>query len=323
MVKTTSTFGKKSTAEDVTAGLNLQGQTIVITGVNSGLGHEAMRVLAMRGAHVIGAARTMEKAEQACNSVPGNTTPIACELSDLDSVKHCAEQIIAMNVPIDVLICNAGIMALPKLVVKDGLELQFLTNHMGHFLLTYLLQDVIKRAQAGRIVMLSSEAYRLAVKGGINFNNLDGSQGYSPSRFYGQSKLANLLTTVAFNERLQQFGVTANAVHPGMIITNLARDVDGILRFILSTNLLKNALEKMFGKTIGQGASTECYVAVHPDVASVGGLYYSNNAPAKTSYYSGNKELADKLWDYSVNYIRPYLETSSNETETMSPAAGE
>ncbi|WP_339675720.1 SDR family NAD(P)-dependent oxidoreductase [uncultured Zhongshania sp.] len=118
---TAMTFSKKATAEAVTDGMDLSGKTIVITGVNSGIGYETMRVLALRGAHIIACARSIEKAQQACESIAGKTTPAVCELSDMASVKHCAETIQALNTPIDVIICNAGIMALPTLQVKDGL----------------------------------------------------------------------------------------------------------------------------------------------------------------------------------------------------------
>lgn len=305
---------KRSTAEEVTAGLDLSGKTIVITGINSGIGYEAMRVLTMRGAHVIALARTQEKAGQACHSVAGKTTPLACELSDLDSVKACAEKIHAMETPIDALICNAGIMALPELTVKDGLEMQFLTNHMGHFLLVYLLQDAVKKAK-GRIVMLSSEGHKMTVKGGIGFDNLDGSQGYNPWKFYGQSKLANLLTALAFNERLKGDGVTANGVHPGVINTNLARNVGGVIGKVLQMKPAQYLLENVFGKSIPQGASTECYVAVHPDVAGKGGRYFADNREARASYYGRNMKLANRLYDYSVDYLQPYLSAQQSSEQ--------
>ena len=301
-------FTKRSTAEEVTGDVDLTGKTIVMTGVNSGLGYEAMRVLANKGAHVIGLARSLEKATKACAEIEGITTPLGCELSDLDSVKHCADQIIAMDIPIDVVICNAGIMALPELTVKDDLELQFLTNHMGHFLLVYLLQDRVKRAEEGRIVMLSSMGHQMTVKGGINFDNLDGSQGYQGWKFYGQSKLANLLTAKAFDERLKEAGVRANAVHPGVINTNLTRSLDGILGILFKLPFTGLLMDHVFGKTISQGASTQCYVATNPSLKGVGGKYYSDNKEDKTSYYGSNKELADRLWDYSVEYLKTYIE---------------
>lgn len=312
-------FTKHSTAEDVTAGLDLNGKNIVITGINSGIGHEAMRVLAMRGAHVIALARTLEKAQGACATVNGKTTPLACELSDLSSVKKCAEAIIEMDLPIDALICNAGIMALPDLRVKDGLEMQFLTNHMGHFLLVYLLQDAVKAAAKGRIVMLSSEAHKMTVKGGINFNNLDGSHGYHPWKFYGQSKLANLLTAIAFDERLKSAGVRANGLHPGVINTNLVREMDGVLGFLIKLPFSGWVLDRV-GKTIPKGASTECYVATHPDAADIGGKYFSDNAVADSSYYGRNLELANQLWDYSVDYLKPYLQQVSTEAQPKEAA---
>lgn len=303
-------FTKKSTAEDVTHGIDLTGKTIVMTGVNSGLGYEAMRVLTKNGAHVIGLARSLKKATEACESVEGKTTPVACELSDLASVKSCAEQIVALNTPIDVLICNAGIMALPELSLKDGLEMQFLTNHMGHFLLVYLLQERVKQAKEGRIVMLSSTAHQMTVKGGINFDNLDGSKGYSGWKFYGQSKLANLLTAKAFDERLKGVGVRSNAVHPGVINTNLPRSLGGIAGLLFKLPFAGFLMDNVFGKTIPQGASTQCFVATHPSLKNVGGKYFSDNSEEKTTYYGSSKELADKLWDYSVNYLAPYLKDS-------------
>ncbi len=299
-------FTKRSTAEQVTSDVDLTGKTIVITGVNAGLGYETMRVLTGRGAHVIGLARTLDKATGACKQMEGTATPIACELSDLDSVKRCAESIVAKDIPIDVLICNAGIMALPKLIQKDGLEMQFLTNHMGHFLLVYLLQEKVKQAQ-GRIVMLSSSGHQLTVKGGINFDNLDGSQGYSRFRFYGQSKLANLLTAKAFDDRLKDVGVRTNAVHPGVINTKLTRNLGGVLGAMVKLPLGGILMDKVFGKSIPQGASTQCYVATNPNLQGVGGKYFADNNEKKTSYYGSNKDLADKLWNYSVEYLTPYL----------------
>ncbi len=296
----------KITAEDITKELDLSNKTIVITGVNSGIGYETMRVLAMRGAHIIAIGRTLEKAQQAADCVAGKITPLSCDLSDLASVKRCAEQIIAMNIPIDVLICNAGIMALHKLTVKDGLELQFFTNYMAHFLLTYLLMNTICAAEAGRIVMVTGEAFRSTVKGGIDFNNLDGSKGYSPWRFYGQSKLANLLAAVAFNERFSRFGVTANSVHPGIINTNLMRNMGGLLGWLLRTPLA-SWLIGMFYQTVEEGAAAQCYVAIHPDTAKIGGAYFLGTKLAQPSYYGRNKELADKLWDFSIAYLKPFL----------------
>lgn len=297
----------RSTAEQVTEGLDLSGKTFVVTGVNSGLGHETLRVLTSRGAHVIGAARSMDKAATACDAVSGTTTPVACELSDMDSVAACAKSIQDSGVAIDALICNAGIMALPKLNVKDGLELQFLTNHMGHFLLTYLLQEPLKAAPQGRIVMLSSLAHTLTVRGGINFDNLDGAKGYRGWTFYGQSKLADLLSARAFNDHLAGTRVSANAVHPGVINTNLARDVAGPIGWFQRNSVMTSISDRFLTKTIPQGASTQCYVATHPDLKGVGGKYFADNDQARPSRHARNESLKRELWEFSLDYLDAYI----------------
>lgn len=308
----TKKFSRSSTAEEVVSSLDLSGKTIMITGVNSGLGFEAMRVLAKQGAHIIASARSKEKAEQACSMVKGETSPVACELSDMASVVQCATEVKNLAPKLDVLICNAGIMALPQLQVKDGLELQFLTNHMGHFLLATLLKDALISSQ-GRLVMLSSAAHQLTVKGGIDFSNLDGSKGYNPWRFYGQSKLANLLTALAFNEHFAGTGATANAVHPGVIKTNLGRDLDGVLGFLTQLPLTGKILELSGGKTIAQGAATECFVAAHPNVQGLGGKYFADSKVTKASKHGRNEILAEKLWQYSLDYLSDYLENPSSK----------
>ena len=161
-----SGFGYGSSAEDVTAGLDLRGQTILLTGCNSGIGKETLRVLALRGAHVIAAARNEEKARAACADVGGETTPVACELSEPSSVRACAARVKALGRPLNAIICNAGIMALPKLTLERGYELQFFTNHMGHFILVTSLLDQL--ADDGRVVMLSSDARRHFSNGSSN-----------------------------------------------------------------------------------------------------------------------------------------------------------
>jgi WW domain-containing oxidoreductase len=294
-------FNRKSTAEQVTEGLDLSGKTIVITGVNSGLGLESMRVLCLRGAHVIGLARNMQKAQEACDSVAGQATPVACELSDLASVKAAGEGIRHMAMPIDVLITNAGIMAPNQLSHAHGLEMQFVTNHIGHFVLIQHLLDQVKRADAGRIVILSSYGHTMTVKGGIDFDNLDASHGYSPWRFYGQSKLANLLTARYMASQLKDSGVMVNSVHPGVIQTNLTRYAGGLLMTLMGI------FAKPIEKTVEQGAATQCYVAVNPEAAAISGEYFSNCAVAKTTAAGRNALLAEELWKKSEELARDYL----------------
>ena len=197
-----SGFGYGSTAEDVTAGLSLNRKSFVLTGCNSGLGLETLRVLTLRGAHVIAAARTLEKAQAACASVSGAATPVACELAEPASVRAAVAKIKSLEVPIDGIICNAGIMALPTLNQAYGYELQFFTNHIGHFILVNGLLDSL--TASGRVTMLSSRAHEAAPKGGIDFDNLSGEKGYSAWSAYGQSKFANLLFAKELAQRLSR-----------------------------------------------------------------------------------------------------------------------
>ncbi len=248
-------FGAASTATEVTAGVDLAGKTLLVTGVTSGIGLEAMRVLALRGAHVIGTGRSLARAREACGSVVGRTTPLALELTDYDSVVACAGAVRALGVPLDSLVCNAGIMALPKLEQVAGIEKQFATNHLGHFLLVHRLLDALRAAPQGRVVVVSSAVLDWSDPRGIEWDNLSGERDYDPNRAYGQSKLANALFALELARRLEGSAATANALHPGYVDTKLFRHYPWSLRGF--RNLLSNS-----GKiTVEQGAATSCYVA--------------------------------------------------------------
>ncbi|MEM9188707.1 MAG: SDR family oxidoreductase [Myxococcota bacterium] len=289
-----SGFGYASTAEDVTQGLDLTGKKILITGVNSGLGAESARVLAMRGATILGAARTEEKARSACAGLPNRAVPLACELSDPASVRACAETAKA-EAPIDVILCNAGIMALPKRTLKHGQELQFFTNHVGHFLLvTGLLESL---SDDGRVVMLSSAAHAWAPNGGIQFDDLSFEHNYSPNKSYGQSKLANLLFAKALATRLPKPAQTANSLHPGVIATNLGRHMP------LALQALMPVATAIAMKTIPQGSATQCYVATHPSLKDTSGEYFSDCNIAKTSSYGRDAALAERLWTVTEEIV--------------------
>lgn len=223
-----SGFGYASTAEEVTAGLDLTGRTVLITGVNSGLGLESARVLAMRGARIVGAARSREKAAEACKGLATEVVPVACELSDPASVRACVADVKALGLSIDVLLCNAGIMALPKRELLHGQELQFLTNHVGHFLLVTGLLETL--SEDARVVMLSSSAHQGAPRAGIQFDDLTFASGYAAWGAYGQSKLANLLFARSLARRFAGTRRTSNAVHPGVIATNLGRHLSAAAR---------------------------------------------------------------------------------------------
>jgi NAD(P)-dependent dehydrogenase (short-subunit alcohol dehydrogenase family) len=168
-------FGADSTALEVTAGIDLTGRTILVTGATSGLGLETMRVLALRGAHVIGSGRTLDKAKAACESVQGRTTPIALELERRDLIVTATDLVRTLGMPLDGIVCNAGIMALPQLEQVYGLEKHLVVNHLGHFILVNRLLPQVQAAPQGRVVVVSSLGYQWAPEAGIEFDNLDGS----------------------------------------------------------------------------------------------------------------------------------------------------
>lgn len=291
-----SGFGYGSTAEEVTAGLSLAGKNILVTGCNSGLGKETLRVLSMRGARVLGTARTVETAREACAEVGGAlATGFACELSDPASVRACVEAVVRDGVRLDAIVCNAGIMALPRLEQFHGVEAQFFTNHIGHFILVTGLLD--RLADDGRVVMLSSAAHRGAPRAGIEFGNLSGERGYAPWKMYGQSKIANLLFAKELARRFAGSRRTANAVHPGVIATNLGRHMHPVARVVFGL------AEPLVLKSIPQGAATQTYVAVHPAVAGVSGEYFADCNVAKPRPDADDPELARKLWQASEEIV--------------------
>lgn len=277
-------FGFESTAEDVTEGVDLTGQHWLVTGVNSGLGHETARVLGLRGAHIIGAARTEQKAADALLGLGTEGLAVACELSEPGSVRAAVETVKASGIELDGIIANAGIMALPELRQNHGIELQLLTNHFGHFVLVTGLLDQLKGA--GRVVMLSSGAHFMA-KRGLELDNLSGEADYDPWRLYGRSKLANILFARSLAKRFEGTRRRANSVHPGVIQTNLARHIEN-----------KEAMFERIDnqKTVAQGAATQCYVAVNPRARNINGAYFADCSVAKTHGMAKDDALAEQLW---------------------------
>jgi NAD(P)-dependent dehydrogenase (short-subunit alcohol dehydrogenase family) len=297
-----SEFDKQSTAEAVTAGIDLTGKTALVTGCNSGIGYETMRVLALRGAHVYGTGRTVEKAREACARVVGRTTPLMLELSDFDSIVSAAEQFKAAGTPLDILICNAGIMELPELEQVEGIEKQFYVNHLGHFVLVNNLLAQIIAAPQGRVVSVSSGRATGAVPPeGIQFDNLSGEKGYDPELAYGQSKLANVLFTLELARRLENTAATANALRPGVIPTNLGRHMPRWKVVALET------VGKVFTKTIEQGAATSCYLASAPALAKVSGYLFDNCNPVRAGGFTEDRAMAAKLWTVSEQLTANYI----------------
>lgn len=301
-----SNFNARSTAEDVTASLDLRGTTALVTGATSGLGRETLRVLALRGAHVIATGRSRERAIEAIAGVgaTGRATPLALDLADWATVTAAAAEVRALGRPLDLLICNAGIMQPPALALVHGIEQQFAVNHLGHFVLCHHLLDTVKAAPQGRVVVVSSQLYLAAPPRGIDFDNLTGAKGYDAPAMYGQSKLANALFAFELARRLRDTAVTANAVHPGVANTNLDRFKPGWRR--LAGRLA--SLGRGYVKSTEAAAATQVYVATAPALARVTGCYFEDCNPVVPSGpHMGNRELAARLWTASEELTRPFL----------------
>ena len=284
-------LGYGTTAEEATAGCDLGGKTVLVTGCNSGLGLETIRALALRGARVLATARTVEKARDACAGLKGDFLPLACELSDPASVRACVAAVKSGAAPLDAIIGNAGVMAIPKPEQKFGWELHLFTNHIGHFILITGLLD--RLAPAGRVVVVASNAHRRAPAAGIEFDNLSGERGYEPMKAYGASKLANILFTRELARRLGNGTQTANTLHPGVISTGITRTIPA-----LGQMAMKMA-SPLILKTPAQGAATQCYLATSPAVAKVTGAYYADCNPSETTPIARDMSLAARLWQES------------------------
>ncbi|GFP91363.1 short-chain dehydrogenase tic 32 chloroplastic [Phtheirospermum japonicum] len=225
--KGASGFSSSSTAEQVTNGIDASGLTAIVTGASSGIGLETARVLALHGVHVVMGIRDKSAGEKVketiVNEIPAaKVDAMELDLSSLASVRKFASEFTSSGRPLNILINNAGVMMPPFELSKDNIELQFATNHLGHFLLTNLLLDTMKKTahetkREGRIVNVSSESHRRSYKEGIRFDRLNDREGYSRGTAYGQSKLANVLHANELARHLEEDGanVTANSLHPG------------------------------------------------------------------------------------------------------------
>jgi NAD(P)-dependent dehydrogenase (short-subunit alcohol dehydrogenase family) len=262
-------FGATSTTDEVLAGVDLTGKRILITGVSAGLGIETARALVAHGAHVVGTARDLAKAEAATPGVreaaaaSGGTFEIVeLDLASLKSVRACAQKLLDRGESFDAIIANAGVMATPFGKTADGFETQFGTNHLGHFVLINRIVPLIR--QGGRVVILSSAGHRIS-NVDLNDPNFEHTD-YNEIIAYGRSKTANSLFAVGFDKRHQKRGIRAAAVHPGAIDTDLARHME------------PGALDQFTFqyKTVAQGAATSVWAAVVASGDEVGGRYCEN-----------------------------------------------
>jgi NAD(P)-dependent dehydrogenase (short-subunit alcohol dehydrogenase family) len=253
----------------------------VVTGANTGLGFETARILAARGASVVLAVRDIEKGKQAAariaHSTPGADLAIQqLDLTSLESVRAAAAELHARHPKIDVLINNAGVMYGPRRTTRDGFELQFGTNHLGHFALTGLVLDLLLPVPGSRVITVSSIGHR--IRAAIHFDDLQWERSYDRVAAYGQSKLANLMFTYELQRRLAARGSTiAVAAHPGAANTDLIRNSPAAVR------LLAPAIAPLIAQTPAMGALPTLRAATDPGV--LGGQYYGPDGRGQTKGY--------------------------------------
>ncbi|XP_058801301.1 retinol dehydrogenase 11-like [Phymastichus coffea] len=295
----------------------LIGKTVVITGANTGIGKETARDLYRRGARVILACRNLDKANEAAEEIkkvppsrpereqfqgePGEVVVCKLNLASLASVRECAKELANSESQIHLLINNAGVMMCPQEKTEDGYEMQFQSNHLGHFLLTLLLLPKIKASAPGcRIINVSSLAHN---RGRMHFDDLNFDKGYVPLAVYEQSKLANILFTKELTRKLKEAeiqGITTYSLHPGVISSDLGRHLNKTAFPGARTAL---SLIKFFIKTPELGAQTSVHCATDEAAAGETGLYYKECAVATPGSHAENKEDAARLWTESLKMV--------------------
>ncbi|CAN4077384.1 unnamed protein product [Withania somnifera] len=305
--KGASGFSACSTAEEVTQGVDGSGLTAIVT-ATSGIGIETTRVLTLHGVHVIMAVRNMENGKKIKENILKSIANAKIDfmelnLSSMESIRTFAKEYNSAGHPLNLLINNAGVMIPPFTLSQDKIELQFAVNHLGHFLLTNLLLENMKNSakkskKEGRIVNVASAAHDFAYTQGILFEKINDKESYNKLRAYGQSKLANILHANELAKLLKEEGmnITANSVHPGPIATN-------IMRYNTILHGIVNWIGRYVLKNIEQGASTTCYVALHPQVKGVSGEYFTDNniATNTTTSLAKDSDLGKKLWKFSLD----------------------
>lgn len=314
----THSFGATSTTDEVLQGLDLTEKRVLVTGVSAGLGVETARALAAHGAQVVGTARDLSKAQAATEQVRsqaarrGSLQLVQLDLASLESVRRCADGLLAAGKPFDVIIANAGVMACPRGTTADGFETQLGTNHLGHFVLVNRIAALLRGGS--RLVNLSSAGHRYSDVD-LEDPNFERTP-YTEFIAYGRSKTANVLFAVEFDRRHKARGVRATAVHPGTIQTELGRHMGhGVLQKLIAeinANQPKGA-PPFSWKSIPQGAATSVWAACVADAEAIGGRYCEDchvadaaSAPGLrvgVQPYALDPERAQALWRRSEEWV--------------------
>lgn len=300
-----SRWNRRSTAEEVSEGIDLHGKHAIVTGANTGIGLETARVLALRGCAVTMACRDLDRGEAARAGILSRDARrisseqldlMQLDLASLASVRSFAERFLQSNRPIHFLINNAGVMLPDRRTTADGFEAHFGINHLGHFLLTNLLLDRIRESAPSRVVNVASDAMHFAaLDSGLQDLNWE-TRSFSGWRAYGNSKLMNLLFTRELTRRMEGAKVVSHALHPGVVKTELARDQPWYMHAV-------GLLMLPVAKNVERGSATTMYVATAPALAEQGGGYFSDCSPARTPKLAGDTATAERLWQRSAELV--------------------
>ena len=277
----------------------MSGRVSLITGGNSGIGKATALGLAKLGSSVVIVSRDKDKGEAALIEIRGksgnrNVDLMIADMSSQDSVRELAHDFYGRYKKLHVLINNAGVILPKRVVTVDGLEATFATNHLGHFLLTNLLLDVLKASAPSRIINITSSAHYGTE---VNFDDLQGEKKYSMYAVYSQSKLANVLFTYELARRLDGTGVTVNCLHPGVVRTGFGKDQGGLLT-------IGFRIMSPFMMSPDKAARAEIYLAASPELEGVTGKYFSKGRSAKSSRESYDENAAERLWNVSAELTK-------------------
>lgn len=275
----------------------MQGKMCMVTGANSGIGKAITLGLAQMGAAVVMVCRSRERGEAARQDIiartgSGSVDLLLADLSSQQSIRQLAQDFRANHAQLHVLINSAGVNLMRRSVTVDGIERTFAINHLAYFLLTNLLLDVLKSSAPARIVNITSSG-----QSPIQFDDLQGERQYRGFQAYTQSKTANVMFTYELARRLEGTGVTVNAVHPGVVRTNLARDMNILFRLML-------VVMWPFMAPPEKGAETALYVAASPEVEGVSGKYFARKKEARSSEASYDEAAAQRLWRVSAELAK-------------------
>ena len=311
-----TTFSRQSTTDQVLEGVDLTGKLALITGGASGIGQETARALASKGASIVIAARDMQRAEEVRKEITASTGNssidlLELELASLAKVKASAEDFLSRFKSLNLLINNAGIMACPEGKTEDGFELQFGSNHIGHFYFTNLIMPAILKGAPARVINLSSLAHRISP---VLFDDIHfAERRYEKWSSYGQSKTANALFSLELDARLKDKDVRSYSVHPGVIMTNLGRHMTDEDRKMFDPE--NNDGQEIFFKSVEQGAATTCWAATAKELEEHGGAYLEDCQVAEKLQmaaddrrggvrpYAYDTKAAQELWAVSEDMV--------------------